>query len=344
MTPQKGQLYFLAILGLIAAGITVSIFLPFLVTISISAICAVILGPLYRRLETIFGGNKTISALLTLLIAGVILIVPATFVANQVFTDSVGLYNHIKDGGVDGLAVIVDKIESPIQAIFPSFSIDVQKYVSFVFTFFSDNFGNFFSNTAHGVFNLILGIIMLFYFLKDGAKFKKEIVRLSPLADHYDGEILAKLALAVNSVVRGSLFVAIIQGVFVGIGFHFFGVPNATLWATIAAVISLVPGLGTALVIVPSIIYLFFTGNTTGAIGLFVWGVLAVSVIDNILLPVFIGKGFHIHPLLILLSVLGGISIFGPFGFLLGPLFLSLLFTLGDIYKMMVSGTLPKTE
>jgi predicted PurR-regulated permease PerM len=344
MTPQKGQLYFLGVLGLIAVVANIAIFLPFLIVIVVSAMCAVILSPLYVRIEKLFRGKKSLASLTVLLIVGVVIIAPLVFIAHQVFADAVGLYGTIKAGGVDGLVAIVHKVELPIQEFFPNFSIDVQKYAALAVSFIADNLGRLFSSTAYGVFNIFLGILMLFYFLKDGAKFRKEIVRLSPLADNYDREILSCLSLAVNSVVKGSLLVACIQGIFTGVGLAFFGVPNATLWATIAAVAALVPGLGTAFVILPSVIFLFVTGNTGSSLGLLAWGVLAVGLIDNMLLPMFLKKDFHIHPLLILLSVLGGISFFGILGFLLGPLLLSLLFTLGDIYKMMVSGTVPKRE
>lgn len=344
MTPQKGQLYFLGVLGLIAVIANVAIFLPFIIVIVVSAMCAVILSPLYIRIEKLFLGKKSLAAFAVLILVALVVIAPLVFIAHQVFADAVGLYSTIKAGGVDGLASMVNKIEVPVQEFFPNFSIDVQKYASLVVSFIADNLGQLFSSTAYGVFNVFLGILMLFYFLKDGAKFKKEIVRLSPLADNYDREILSRLSLAVNSVVKGSLLVALIQGVFTGIGLAFFGVPNATLWATIAAVAALVPGLGTAFVILPSVVYLFVIGDTGQSIGLLIWGMLAVGMIDNMLLPMFLKKDFHIHPLLILLSVLGGISIFGILGFLIGPLLLSLLFTLGDIYKMMVSGTVPKKE
>ncbi len=344
MIPQKGQLYFLGVLGLIAVVANIAVFLPFLIVIVVSSMCAIILSPLYDSFEKIFRGKKSLASLAVLSLVAVAIVAPLVFITHQVFADAVGLYGTIKAGGVDGLVTMVHKIELPIQEFFPNFSIDVQKYAALIVSFIADNLGKLFSSTAYGVFNVFLGILMLFYFLKDGVRFRNEIVRLSPLSDNYDQEILSRISLAVNSVVKGSLLVAVIQGIFTGVGLAFFGVPNATLWATIAAVAALVPGLGTAFVILPSAIFLFVTGNTGSSIGLLAWGVLAIGLIDNMLLPMFLKKDFHIHPLLILLSVLGGISFFGILGFLLGPLLLSLLFTLGDIYKMMVSGTVPKKE
>src|SRR5690606_23930017 len=102
--------------------------------------------------------------------------------------------------------------------------------------------------------------IALFYILRDGHRFRKSIVELSPLADKYDAQIIDRLERAVNSVVRGSFLIALVQGTLVGLGFFIFGVPNAFLWGTVAAFAAFLPGLGTGLVVVPGLIYLVVTG------------------------------------------------------------------------------------
>jgi len=109
-------------------------------------------------------------------------------------------------------------------------------------------------------------------------------------------------------------------------------VPSAILWGVIAAITALIPGFGTSLVIIPAILYLFLTGHIVQAVGLVIWGALAVGLIDNFLGPKLVGRGMHLHPLLVILSVLGGAALFGPIGFLLGPLCLGLFLTLFDIY------------
>ena len=175
-------------------------------------------------------------------------------------------------------------------------------------------------------------LVALYYLFKDGHKLKKAVVALSPLRDIYDETIFSKLALAINSVIRGSLTVALVQGILTAVGFAIFGVPNATLWGSVAAIAALIPGIGTALVLLPAIFYLFFNGETFFAVGLFLWGMTAVGLIDNFLGPKLVERGIRLHPFLILLSILGGISFFGPLGFLLGPLALSLFFVLLEIY------------
>ena len=118
------------------------------------------------------------------------------------------------------------------------------------------------------------------------------------------------------------------------VGFWIFGVPNAILWGSFAAIAALIPGIGTALVLTPAILFLFARGEIFSAIGLLAWGVGVVGLIDNFLGPRLMGRGIELHPLIILLSVLGGIGFFGPIGFLLGPLIVSLFFALLDIYSV----------
>jgi predicted PurR-regulated permease PerM len=169
--------------------------------------------------------------------------------------------------------------------------------------------------------------------LRDGTSLRRQLIRFSPLVDTYDQKIFDKLELAIHSVVKGSLVVGIIQGVLTGIGFAIFDIPNPALWGSIAAIAALIPGIGTALVIVPGIIYSFFSGTMGATIGLAIWGVVAVGLIDNFLGPRLIERGVKVHQFLILLSVLGGITFFGPIGFIIGPLIVSLLYALLEIYK-----------
>lgn len=173
----------------------------------------------------------------------------------------------------------------------------------------------------------------MFYFLKDGAKWRKAIVVLSPLDDKEDEKIISRFSLSVNAVIKGYLFIAVVQGALMGFGLWFFNIPNPALWGVVAAAVSLIPTFGTALVSVPAMIFLFVTGDTSSAVGLLIWSTIVVGMVDNFLSPFIVGKKINIPPLLILFSVLGGISLLGPVGVLVGPLTISLLYTLISIYR-----------
>ncbi|MEK7227860.1 MAG: AI-2E family transporter, partial [Patescibacteria group bacterium] len=116
-------------------------------------------------------------------------------------------------------------------------------------------------------------------------------------------------------------------------GLTIFQVPNAALWGVFAAVASLVPTVGTALVSIPVILFLLIVERTGAAIGFAVWAMVLVGSIDNFLNPYFVGKKIAIHPLLVLFSVLGGLVLMGPIGILVGPLAISFLYALSSVYK-----------
>jgi predicted PurR-regulated permease PerM len=136
--------------------------------------------------------------------------------------------------------------------------------------------------------------------------------------------------------MKGSLFIALIQGCLTGIGFAIAGVPNPALWGSVAMISALIPGIGTSLVLIPGILFLFGTGHPGPGFGLLAWGALAVGLIDNFLSPKLLGRGTNLHPLFILFSVMGGLALFGPLGFLFGPLVLSLWSALISIYQAFI--------
>jgi predicted PurR-regulated permease PerM len=180
--------------------------------------------------------------------------------------------------------------------------------------------------------SLFIFLATLYYLLKDGEKIKKFIIELSPLRDRNDEAILKKLEGAANSIVKGNLLIALTQGVLTAAGLWVFGVPNAALWGSVTVITAIIPGVGTALVLAPAIAFLFFSGATASGFGLLAWGVGAVGLVDNFLGPRLVGRGMQLHPLIILLSVLGGIAFFGPVGLIMGPLTVSFLFALFEVY------------
>ena len=213
-----------------------------------------------------------------------------------------------------------------------NFDIDLYKFVENGVSWIAKNLDVLFSEFAKGTINLFLVIISLFFFLRDGKKIKKTVIRWSPLDDKYDERILDKMTVAVNSVVKGSLLIAIIQGFLSGIGFVIFGVPSPVLWGFVATIAALIPSVGTGLILIPAVLFLYFSSAPVWAIvGLIAWGLGVVGLVDNFLRPILIEKGIKIHPFLILLSVFGGISFFGPIGFLAGPITLSFVFALIEV-------------
>ena len=174
-------------------------------------------------------------------------------------------------------------------------------------------------------------MISCYFLLKDGRKLKEYLVKISPLKDGDNELIVARLRAAVLSVIKGSFLVGLIQGIIAGIGFAVFGVPNALLWGSVTVIAALLPGIGTTLITLPAMAFVFLTGNTFNAAGLLVLAIL-VGFIDNVIRPKLVGDKIHLHPLAVFLMVIGGIAFFGSVGLILGPLVIVVFITLIDIY------------
>lgn len=324
------------------------IFLPFLTPIVLSAALAVIFGPVNRWIIKIFFAGQersSLSALITLIIITIIIFIPALLILGKIYSEVQSLYAFLTDEAgrsqvIGALNNITQKVSNIFLNIYPSYSFDslnitafLQKGAEWLFS----NLDTVFSKASKITLSMFILFLSLFYFIRDGSELKRQLVSLSPLGDDDDEKIFKKLEQTVYSIFAGSLIVGMIQGALTGIGFAIFGVPSPALWGLIAAVAALIPGIGTALVLLPGIAYLVFIGSTGSAIGLLIWGAVAVGMIDNILGPIFINRGIKIHPFLILLSVLGGLLYFGPIGFVLGPIVLAFLFALLEIYKVSFS-------
>ncbi|KKW34491.1 MAG: hypothetical protein UY81_C0073G0006 [Candidatus Giovannonibacteria bacterium GW2011_GWA2_53_7] len=330
---KKNEWHFFLGLLLVIAALVVIMFLPFLSTIALAAIFAVVLSPLQRRLRLYFGGRAAIASVLVIILVLLVLFAPLSALSIKLIGEARTLYQDFSVNGSGYWGQASNWVTSWL-ALAPGLGQwSWQPQFGQVAGWLLDHFGSFFSGAATIVFKLLLWLIALFYFLKDGERFRQSLVRLSPLPDTYDNDIVRKLTVMINSVVRGALLIAIIQGLLVGTGFAVFGVPNPTFWGTVAALAALIPGVGTALVLVPAIIFLFLSGPWLSALGLLVWGLLAVGLIDNFLAPTLYRRGSDIHPLFMLFAVLGGLLFFGPAGFILGPVVVGLLVALVDIYQ-----------
>lgn len=315
--------------------LTFAIFKPYLGALFLAVVFAILFDPMYEFFlkKMKFKSRKTIASLLTVLIMILTILLPLIFFGALIFKEATTLVNSSTTVLLGDKAVA---LKGYIENIIPV-SIDIAGYAQSSLNAIVNNLGAFFTGFMQMSLNIFLIIIALFFFLKDGKEFKHRLVVLSPLSDNYDEGILENVRVAINSVVRGALIIAFIQGVFTAIGFLLFGVPNPALWGGVAVIASLVPVLGTPIVIFPAVVYLFIYGNTVAAFGLLVWGVFIVGLIDNFLRPVLIEHDVKIHPFLILLSVFGGIVYLGPIGFLAGPVILSLLVALLEIYPMILA-------
>lgn len=332
---------FLAALILVSLILSFFILRPFLIVLVLAAIFAVVLQPVHRRVLIYMNGLPSLASLVTILIAVVCILVPLTFITQQIVHEAQQLYTSLSVGqGQLSLGAAFGNMNNVLAGYAPSLVVSeaelagsIDAYGKEALAWLLGNLGGAFGGVSRLLLSFFVFVIALYYLLRDGERLKKWVIEVSPLSEADDEVVSVHLESAINSVIRGSLTISLLQGVLTAIGFTLFSVPNSVLWGVVAALASLIPGVGTSLVLVPAVAYLFLFGATVQALGLAIWAVLAVGMIDNFLGPRLMGKGMQLHPLLVLLSVFGGLAFFGAAGLFLGPLCVSLLFALLSIAR-----------
>ncbi|MEI7810443.1 MAG: AI-2E family transporter, partial [bacterium] len=261
-----------------------------------------------------------------------VLCIPLYSISSIIFEQSKNVYYGVISNGDAGM--FLSSIGEKINSVLPEgTNFNPNQIAISSVSFLTSNIGNIFNFSISAVLSLILLLLALFYFLKDGEDWKNKIILLSPLSKENDEKILHKLSKTISGVIKGYVLIALIQGILMWIGLSLFGVPNAVFWGLVSAIAALIPPFGTGLVCVPAIIFLYATGHILPAVGLLIWGVIIMVFINNFLNPYIIGKRVEIPSFLILFSILGGIALLGPVGVLIGPITISMLNTLFSIYK-----------
>ena len=333
MNYKRLQMYSFLALLIAALVVALLIFRPFFNVIALGAIVAILFSPINRRIEARLKSPMKAAAL-TVLIIFLIILIPVSLFGQLIFNEILSLYNHIRDGSlVIDRGQIMASLPAQVQSVIENFTRDLNSTLANITNNAFQAFSSLVSNVANFFLSLFLFFFTIYYLLKDGRHFKAILVDISPLNERQETELVAKLSSAVNGVVKGSFLIALSQGLVATIGFLIFGVPQPILWGMFTVLAALVPTVGTAISLVPAIIFLLITDHVGAAIGLTIWGALAVGMIDNVISPMLIGAKTKLHPLLVLFSVLGGIQLFGFLGFLLGPIFMAVFVTLVDMFR-----------
>lgn len=332
MKREQLQTYFFIILLLGVGALMAHLVLPYILAVAMGGVLAVLFYPLCQRIHRAVRW-ESLAALFTTLIIILIVIVPVIIVGTLLLNETTSFINGSSQTSIENIVAFAMPLQEKVNEYLPgTYTVDFEQALYESGNWVARNIASVFASTAHFLLMLFVGLMALYYFLKDGDRFVKTVILLSPLDDKYDEMVIEKLRRTIASVVKGSLIIAFLQGALVGVGFVLFGISNPVLWGSVATIGALIPSIGTAIVMAPAAVFLFATGHIGACIGLVVWGFLVVGFVDNLLRPYLVGRNVNIHPLLILLSVLGGISALGPSGILFGPIILSLFLVLCEIY------------
>jgi len=337
--------FFFALLLLILYGAYL-IISPFITAIIWAVILAILVYPLYAWLLKFLRGRATLAAVIVIVSITLLVIAPGLEVAWLLSDEAVELVQTVRSLlSEDGLKKWAQK--PWVQELQHWWSMVSFRLVDFKInwkealvqsaqassSFFVGQVKSIAQNVLLFTVNFIVALFTLFFLLRDGADFLHRLQHLLPMDRVHQERLIKNIVDAVVAVVHGSLVVASVQGLLAGAAYWATGVPFSVLWGVVTAFVSLLPVGGSALVSIPASIYLFLQGETVGGIILLVWCLGFVGMVDNILKPLLIGNRLGLPVLLLFFGILGGLSLFGPVGIILGPALFALLRALLDLYS-----------
>ena len=344
---------FVLLLVLAVTVLFIAVAWPFLKPLLLGAMLAGLCRPLYRWITRVVGGRKSLAAAITLLVLFVVVVGPISAFIGVVVNQAVNvstqalpwLQQHFAAGGGafnihDWLVQRFPSVAAyvPDQAKILESVGNAAQSVGGVLVSGASKIG---AGTAAFLLNLFVMLYAMFFFLRDGRKILERIFYYMPL-NHDDEElVLQRFTSVTRATIKGTLVIGVIQGALAGIGFWVARLDGAAFWGTIMAILSIVPGIGAALIWVPAVIYLYVTGQSLTATLLLIWCAAVVGTVDNVLRPMLVGKDAKMPDLLILVGTLGGLFLFGPIGFIVGPIVCGLFLTVWDIYGTTFRDVLP---
>jgi predicted PurR-regulated permease PerM len=316
---------------------------PFYGAILWGVVIAITFIPLYRRLLLKMPRRQNFAAFMTLIAIIALVIIPLVLISISLAEEVIGLYARVRSNEFDFVQIFAQAQKSLppwatglLDRFDMANSDDIAKRVtegvSTVARFLAQSVVGF-SQSAFA-FMAALGVMLYltFFLLRDGDKLAQRIGSRIPLDLDIKIALTQKFATVIRATIKGSLIVAIVQGLLGGIIFWILGVEAAILGGVAMAFFSLIPAVGTGLVWVPVAIYLLVTGAIWQGVVLIGCGVFVIGMVDNVLRPILVGKETRMPDYIILISTLGGISIFGINGFILGPAIAALFMAAWDIF------------
>ena len=339
---------FLAILvlGLLAVGFF--IVQPFINALLGAAILAYVFHPFFHKLARRTGPNT--SAALVTIVAVLLISVPVVIVLHTAAREVRDVYLKTRDQLNSSAGLQCDS-DAPstlckLGTWITDFTNtkDLQAFAKSLGTkaleFFGQKGSTVLLSLPKTLVNLFVLLFTLFFLLRDGDVFVQKLYNILPFSTKHHARIKKQISDVIYATVYGSVIVALVQGVCAGIGFWYFGVPHYVVWGIVTAVFALIPFVGSWVVWLPLVIEYVFAayvaGDTTllwNGFAFFLYGAIVISGVDNLLKPYLIGDRARVHPVLIMLGALGGILVFGPIGFIIGPLALALIKLTIELYE-----------
>ena len=340
---------FVVLLLLFITAVFLAMIWPFLMTVIMAAIFSGLTRPMYRGLKRGLGGRSSLAAALSLVVIVFGVLLPLAALLGAVTAEGIKVSQAVKPWIQRQLAEPAEFSDLLKKIPFYDYILPYKEtiflkageMVGRLSSFLINSLSSVTVMTAQFIFMLFIFLYTMFFFLVDGQRILSGILRYLPLKPEDQERMLEKFTSVTRATLKGIAVIGMVQGSLVGAAFASVGFPSAIFWGTVAAVMSMVPGIGTAIVWLPGVIILFMGGHYGTAIGLLAFCILVVGGIDNFLRPRLVGKDTSMHELLILFGTLGGIIMFGVAGIIIGPIVAALVVTVWEIYGVAFQDELP---
>jgi predicted PurR-regulated permease PerM len=323
----------------------------FLLTLAVLLLCALLLRPFFAA---IVGAvilavitqhpynwlaarirNRNFCATIAVILVILAVVIPGFVLAQSISRQALSAFTALRSGATQSRIseYIGDRpaLASQIESL--SASIDASNVARTTAGYVGPKFAVILGDTVRLVTDLVVMIFLLFFFYRDRDAALSAVRSLLPLHPDETAELLDRIDNTIFATALGRLTIAVVQGLLAGLAFWVLGVPNIILWSFTLTAFAMIPAFGAFLVWGPTAIYLGLNGHWGKAALLIIWGSLVVSTIDNILYPILVGSHIRAHLATILLTILGGIALFGPLGIVLGPVLFTIASTLLDIWR-----------
>lgn len=339
--PTSGRAFFIGLLS--AASIAFFVLLVgFWQPIFWAAVIGILFRPVETRLTARLGGRTSLAAVLTVILIFFTVIVPAMVLASAVTVEAAGVYTRIQSGELDIGAVVrwVQKLLpqagewaarigldlNDLSQKLSAAAVEGSKFIASLALSAGQNVASF-------LVKFFLMLYLLFFILRDGDVILQHLHRAIPMPYEQERRLFSKFAQVSRATIKGTFVVGLVQGLLGGVIFAILGIKGAVFWGAVMVLLSVLPAIGPGLVWGPAAIFLFVAGDWIDGVILLAYGVLVIGLVDNLLRPMLVGRDTKMPDYLILFSTLGGLTLVGITGFVLGPVIAALFLVVWQMYR-----------
>lgn len=345
--PMRLRMIAVGIATLAISAVFLGMIWGFLIALFLAAVFSAMASPFHRKVLSMVKGREGVATAITLIILVLCVLAPtlalvyvAAVQAKELSTDIMSFVQGLDAAGPHFTVPEWVPFKDQFEGAGSQIASKVGEMTGKIAGYFVSAASAATKGTAGFFLDLFILIYAMVFFLQEKTSVLSQLMRYSGLAPESQARLVERTVSISRATIKGTLVIGAVQGILGGIGFAVAGIPGAAFWGVVMMVASIIPGIGPALVWVPGVIYLFAGGETATAVGLALWSGLVVSTIDNVLRPKLVGKDTEMPDLLILVSTLGGLAMFGAVGLIIGPVIAGLFMTMWEISQQTFGGML----